>query len=137
MRGLRAVGEPTTRVAARRLTDIEQRRYAPYFDRALLEAVLVIDGRVPFWLRACMCGVTLGPNIHFRPGAYDPASECGIELLGHELAHVQQYRDGMTILGYLWASRRGYRANRYEVDAYALGARIRADRRASQPLALT
>ena len=113
------------RVAPRRLTDLERRRYAPYFERRVLDAVRVVDGRVPFWLRRCMCGVTLGATIYFRRGAYDPTSACGIELLGHELAHVQQYRDGMTMLGYLWASRRGYRANRYEVDAYALGARIR------------
>ena len=117
--------EPKAR--SRPLTAAERARYAAYFDRDVLDAARVFDGRVPFWLRPSMCGVTLGPRIHFRPGAYNPSTECGIELLGHELAHVQQYRDGMTVLGYLWASRRGYRANPYEVDAYALAAQIRAE----------
>ena len=122
-------------VSSRALSSLERYRYAPYFPAEVLESARVVDGRVPFWLRACMCGVTLGARIYFRPGAYDLQSDGGIELLGHELAHVQQYRGGMTILGYLWASRRGYRANRYEVDAYALGARIRADLRGAAPLA--
>ena len=112
---------------ARPLTTAEQVRYAPYFSAELLEAARVFDGRVPFWLRPDMLGVTLGHRIYLRPGAYDPGSADGIELLGHELVHVRQYRDGMTVPGYLWASRRGYRRNRYEIEAYAIGAQIRAE----------
>ncbi|MEM9458844.1 MAG: DUF4157 domain-containing protein [Myxococcota bacterium] len=37
---------------------------------------------------------TLGEQLHFAPGLYDPASREGIELLGHELAHVVQQREG-------------------------------------------
>ncbi len=37
---------------------------------------------------------TLGEGIHFAPGLYDPASREGVELLGHELTHVLQQRDG-------------------------------------------
>ena len=115
------------RARGRPLTAIERARYTPYFDEALLATARVVDGRVPFWLRPDMLGVTLGPRIYLRPGAYDPNNADGIALLGHELVHVRQYRDGMTVLGYLWASLRGYRRNPYEVEAYAVGARIRAE----------
>ncbi len=37
---------------------------------------------------------TLGEEIHFAPGLYDPASREGVALLGHELTHVVQQRDG-------------------------------------------
>ena len=37
---------------------------------------------------------TLGANIYFAPGQYDPASPRGQQLLGHELAHVVQQRQG-------------------------------------------
>ena len=117
----------------RPLNAVERQRYAGYFDADVLDAARVFDGRVPFWLRPDMCGVTLGPRIYLRPGAYDPASASGLELLGHELAHVRQYRCGMTVLRYLWASRRGYRCNPYEVEAYAVGARIVADAGAAMP----
>ena len=112
---------------ARPLTAAERARYAPYFSGEVLAAARVVDGRVPFWLRPDMLGVTLGPRIYLRPGAYDPNSADGIALLGHELVHVRQYRDGMTLLGYVWASRRGYRRNAYECEAHALAARIRSE----------
>jgi Domain of unknown function (DUF4157) len=35
-----------------------------------------------------------GNELHFRPGAFDPSSESGLALLGHELAHVVQQRQG-------------------------------------------
>jgi hypothetical protein len=37
---------------------------------------------------------TQGADIHFAPGQYDPDSQRGQELLGHELAHVEQQRAG-------------------------------------------
>src|SRR5690348_11044147 len=33
---------------------------------------------------------TRGTDIHFAPGKYDPSSASGLELLGHEIAHVVQ-----------------------------------------------
>ena len=51
----------------------------------------------------------------------------GVELLGHELTHVEQFLQGMNILRYLWECRRGYVKNRYEMAAYAKGAMIRVD----------
>jgi hypothetical protein len=35
-----------------------------------------------------------GTEIHFAPGAFDPTNPQGMELLGHELAHVVQQRAG-------------------------------------------
>ena len=35
-----------------------------------------------------------GADLHFAPGAYDPGSAAGLRLLGHELGHVVQQRDG-------------------------------------------
>ncbi|MDX2286876.1 MAG: DUF4157 domain-containing protein [Bacteroidia bacterium] len=37
---------------------------------------------------------TQGEDIHFAPGQFDPASSQGRELIGHELAHVVQQREG-------------------------------------------
>ena len=35
-----------------------------------------------------------GSDLHFAAGAYQPGTQSGRELLGHELAHVQQQRQG-------------------------------------------
>lgn len=37
---------------------------------------------------------TLGEELHFAPGQYDPASPAGLKLISHELAHVVQQRKG-------------------------------------------
>jgi len=37
---------------------------------------------------------TVGEALYFAPGLYDPATRQGVELLGHELTHVVQQRDG-------------------------------------------
>ena len=111
----------------RPLTRVERSRYGPYFPAELLASARVVDGKVPRWLRLDMCGVTLGSRIHFRVGAYDANTADGIELLAHELVHVQQFCEGMTLRAYAWACRRGYRRNRFEVQAYEVAARIRAE----------
>jgi Domain of unknown function (DUF4157) len=40
---------------------------------------------------------TQGDNIHFKPGAYDPHSASGQNVLAHELANVVQQRAGVAI----------------------------------------
>jgi hypothetical protein len=40
---------------------------------------------------------THGNDIHFAPGRYDPHSLQGQELIGHELAHVVQQRQGRSL----------------------------------------
>jgi hypothetical protein len=37
---------------------------------------------------------TRGSDVHFQPGAYNPDSQAGQQLLGHELTHVVQQRAG-------------------------------------------
>jgi hypothetical protein len=37
---------------------------------------------------------TQGADIHFAPGQYQPGSQGGQELIGHELAHVVQQSQG-------------------------------------------
>ena len=102
----------------RPLSEDELRLYRPHFPPEVLEAARIVDGHVPFWLRPSMAAVVLGSRIHFRAGVYLPGTVHGIALLAHELTHVQQFLRGMTMLGYLWQSRRGYRRNPYEIEAH-------------------
>jgi hypothetical protein len=37
---------------------------------------------------------TQGASVHFGPGQYNPKSQSGQRILGHELAHVMQQREG-------------------------------------------
>ena len=37
---------------------------------------------------------TQGSDVHFAPGQYNPDTQSGQELLGHELTHVVQQREG-------------------------------------------
>jgi hypothetical protein len=55
------------------------------------------DVRVHQGPRAAALGAlayTQGTDIHFAPGQYEPESPAGQALLGHELAHVVQQRQG-------------------------------------------
>jgi hypothetical protein len=118
-------------VIERPLSDSELDFLRPYFLAPTLELARIVEGGVPFWLRPKMCAVVLGHRIYFRteldrPRAYQENTASGIELLAHELTHVEQYFSGMTILKYLWASRFGYNNNAYEIEAYAKGAVVRA-----------
>jgi outer membrane protein OmpA-like peptidoglycan-associated protein len=68
--------------------------------RAEMESILGIDlaaVRVHEGGQATAAGAlafTRGTDIHFAPGQYDPDSERGRDLLGHELAHVAQQARG-------------------------------------------
>jgi len=110
----------------RPLNEVECALYQPFFQQATLDSVRIIEGYAPFWLRKSMCAVVMRHRIYFRLGAYQPNTPASTELLAHELTHVEQYLSGMTILKYLWAARRGYRQNLYEVEAYAKGAYVSA-----------
>lgn len=41
---------------------------------------------------------TRGNDIYFAPGRYDPGSQQGREMLGHELAHVVQQAQGRVAI---------------------------------------
>ena len=108
----------------RPLSAAERINYQPYFQPHTLNLVRIIEGHTPFWLRKDMCAVVLGARVYFRAGIYQANTRNGIELLAHELTHVEQFLSGMTVFKYLWASRRGYRQNPYEVEACAKGAYV-------------
>ncbi|QHS11192.1 RHS repeat-associated core domain-containing protein [Sinimarinibacterium sp. NLF-5-8] len=110
----------------RPLTDSERAIYANHFSEDILNVAIIFDGKVPFWLRSSMDGLTLGNKIYFREGVYLPGTAGGVEILGHELHHVEQYFNGMTYGKYIWASLGGYWKNPYEISAYAKADRIRA-----------
>ena len=114
-------------VAGRPLNDNETKLYQPYFQAQTLSQARIVEGHVPFWLFKRMCAVVIGCRIYFRAGVYFPNSIAGIELLAHELTHVEQYLTGMNVLKYLWASRVGYQQNAYEQEARAKGLFIKAE----------
>jgi hypothetical protein len=58
---------------------------------------------------------------------YDASTSTGIALLGHELVHVGQYREGMTAVSYLISALDGYMHSPYEKLAYAAQAQIEKD----------
>jgi len=109
----------------RPLTAEERSPYEDFFPSEVLDSARIFEDKVPWWLRKDMDGITLGNRIYFREGVYDPGTAAGVELLGHELVHVEQYAEGMTILRYLWASRKGYWNNPYEKQAYDKASLIR------------
>ncbi|MBL9101212.1 MAG: DUF4157 domain-containing protein [Myxococcales bacterium] len=88
------------RAEARRRAPRARGEALPPAIRALAEALLAIDltgVRVHVDGEAAALGAlafTCGDDIHFAPGLYDPHSERGVWLLGHELAHVLQQRSG-------------------------------------------
>ena len=99
----------------------------PYFNAQVLHQARIVDGRVPFWLRRDMCAVVMDNTIYFRAGYYVPNTPQGLSLLGHELMHVAQFMHGMTTFDYIWSCRKGYMQSAYEVQAYAMGARVAQD----------
>jgi hypothetical protein len=74
---------------------------------------------------------TQGTDIHFQPGQYDPQSQSGQELLGHELTHVVQQSQGRVPVP---AQAKGAPINAdpsLEREADVMGARAAAGERAS------
>lgn len=111
----------------RALTNCEKDALKPYIPQEDLDNADLHDGEVPAYLGSSYDGITRGNNIYFRPGVYDPSIPAGIAVLGHELVHVGQYRQGMTWVSYLWSTRHGYANSKYEKPAYAMQAKIQGD----------
>jgi len=111
----------------RPLSAHEHAALKPYFNAQVLHAARIVDDHVPFWLRRDMCAVVLCKTIYFRAGHYKVGTPEGVCLLGHELMHVAQNLHGMTLFKYIWSCRKGYMQSPYEVQAYAMGARITKD----------
>lgn len=108
----------------RGLSAYEKQALAPYIPAMDLNAAIVHEGVVPFYLPRKYRAIARGTRIFFRSGAYDPMQIEGLALLGHELVHVGQYRSGMTWLSYLWSVRLGYSKSAYECAAFAMQKRI-------------
>ncbi len=89
-----------------------------------LEEANLYDGTVPWYLLEGFGGITRNNDIHVRPGRYKPKTPDGLGLLAHELAHVKQYRKGMNLLSYIWASKFGYEENPYENSAYKFSDKV-------------
>jgi hypothetical protein len=110
----------------RALTAPEKSKLRPYIPQVDLDNANLHE-HVPWYLWKAFVGITRGNNIYFRPGHYDADTPAGIALLGHELVHVGQYRNGMNWLKYLWSARKGYMNSPYELAAYATQAQIEKD----------
>lgn len=80
--------------------------------------------------QATVAGITVGRTVFLGRGAAATA-----ELLLHELAHVRQFEALRAFpLRYWWESaRRGYAANRFEVDARQFAARRLGQRVTGSP----
>jgi hypothetical protein len=111
----------------RSLTNYEKKMLDPYIPQEDLNNADLHDGDVPWYLGNEFAGITRGNNIYFRSGVYDPCTSAGLALLGHELIHVGQYRNGMNWLTYLWSTRKGYYNSKYEIPAYATQNKILND----------
>ncbi len=79
-------------IGAGRLLEPAVRQVMEEFFQADFSDVRVHEGATAPSIGAL--AFTLGHELHFAPGLYDPGSREGIELLGHELTHVVQQRDG-------------------------------------------
>jgi hypothetical protein len=66
---------------------------------------------------------TQGENIHFAPGQYDPGTRSGQELIGHELAHVRQQRQGRVSASLKLKGRNVNTDSSLEAEADAMGRR--------------
>lgn len=124
-----------------RLSSIEIDRLLPYADGTSL-ASFRARTRAPWsWIpRVLGAGaVTLGSNVAFRAGLYDPTTPHGLALIAHECIHVRQYRQ-MGFLPFLIAYARGAVASRFvhnnhplELEPEAVQARVYAELQAAQP----
>jgi RHS repeat-associated protein len=108
----------------RPLTLREKKCLRPYIPQVDLDNADLHDGEVPWYLWAEYDGITRGNDIYLRPGAYDKG---GIGILGHELYHVGQYRQGLTWVDFLIAGLNGHDNSPLEIPAMALEREIRVD----------
>lgn len=124
-------GNPVSNIdplGLRALNDCEKSLLKPYIPQVDLDNADIHDGEVPWYLRVDLAGITLGNDIYFRPGVYQGGTVAGTGLLGHELVHVGQYRNGMTWYKYIWSTPEGYyKDSKYEMPAYDLEDKIIGD----------
>ena len=111
----------------RPLSDCEKQKLRSYIPKIDLDNADLHVGEVPWYLGKDYTGITRGNDIYFRPDVYDPSNINGLAILGRELVHVGQYRNGLTWMKFLLASKHGYDKNPYEKPAYAKQNEIKLD----------
>lgn len=111
----------------RPLTAQERTLLGPYIPEADLDSADVHVGEMPWYAPDWAAGITRGNDIYFRSPQQTFCTPEDLGLLGHELVHVGQYREGMTWMDYFWASRGGYDNNKYELPAYELQRKIQSE----------
>lgn len=108
-------------------------RLAPYVDAQVLRSLRARTVTPWTWVpRVLQAGaVTLGRDVCFKPGLYNPTTPRGLALIAHECVHVRQYREMgplRFLLAYLGgAVRVRFEHDRHpmELEAEALQARLR------------
>lgn len=87
--GLRGGGQPLSRT--------ERQFFEPRFGQDFSRVRLHANGRVAESARSLNAfAYTIGPNIVFSAGQYQPATAAGRALMAHELTHVVQQSRGAT-----------------------------------------
>ncbi|TAE72630.1 MAG: DUF4157 domain-containing protein [Bacteroidetes bacterium] len=74
-----------------------------------------------------------GNEVHFAQGKFDPNSKTGQSLIGHELAHVKQQREGRVKADTMLGKTPVNTSNALESEADVLGAKA-ADAKAGAPV---
>ena len=109
----------------RPLTLRERKCLKPYIPQVDLDNADLHDGEVPWYLGPGYRAITRGNDIYVRPGEYALG---GIGLLGHELYHVGQYRQGKTWVDFVIEGLiNGHDNSPLEIPAIALELQIRED----------
>ncbi len=84
--------ETVQRKANKNLPETLQTNLEASFDHDFSNVNIVKNSRRATDLNAL--AFTQGENIHFAPGQFNPGSESGSNLIGHEFTHVVQQRSG-------------------------------------------
>jgi RHS repeat-associated protein len=74
------------------LSDCVKNLLATYFDRGLLNSIRVHPNGLPSFVPKGKMAYTSGADVYYAQGKYDPNSARGIAIMGHEVAHSEQYR---------------------------------------------
>jgi RHS repeat-associated protein len=86
--------------APRPLTPYEKQCLAKYIPQEDLDNTTFYPDSTPWYLQPGYGGITLGNTVHLDAGTYKYGTPAGIAVLGHELAHVGQYRTGSTVFNF-------------------------------------
>jgi RHS repeat-associated protein len=118
----------------RPLNDSEKAHLSNYLPRVDLDNANLHVGKMPWYAPSWAVAITRGNNIYMRSNDDSFKTPERLGLLGHEIVHVGQYREGMTWFSYwrateegLKANKESYRYNPYEVEAYLMQLIIELD----------